>query len=444
MARVGVFGWPVARAVPPRFPQPRHAADGWAAVPGKAGPFGLSGPDGAPRPSRLLHGRLAAVFFAGSAVVVLLTLPLPVKGLNVGVMALLAVAAFVVGVVAWLMPWERWSRQASLLLLIPAFALISLANMYGLDGLQPYGVFFVIAFVWLGMAHPPRTSVAVAPLAAVAYVLPLLRLHDAVSVRAYSAALTIPLCVLVGEGVAWTAAKLEWMELAWQRGRDQIERLRELDEMKDNFLSTVSHELRNPITVCRGHLEVLQDGASEQEVRTAKETVLTELDLMTRLVEDLTTLARADDRSQLRMESVPLDRFMASIVKQGEPILGRRLQAGSGVEGATLHADPQRLSQALLNLLRNAAQHARGGGPVRFQVVAEPACWRFEVADEGGGLPGGSEQAVFEPFRTVAPATGGTGLGLSIVRGIARAHGGEAGVVNRPGRGATFWIQVPR
>jgi len=67
----------------------------------------------------------------------------------------------------------------------------------------------------------------------------------------------------------------------------------------------------------------------------------------------------------------------------------------------------------------------------------------IEVADEGGGLPPGGEQVVFEPFST-GSSQGGMGLGLSIVGGIARAHGGESGVVNRPGHGATFWIRIPR
>jgi signal transduction histidine kinase len=165
---------------------------------------------------------------------------------------------------------------------------------------------------------------------------------------------------------------------------------------------------------------------------------------MARLVTDLTTRARVDDREQLRIERLPLDQFVTSIAKKATPILGHRLKIEYDVPEATLRADPQRLSQALLNLLRNAAEHAQREGPVRLQVLAETESWRFEVADEGGGLVPGHERVVFEPFRTGSPVTGGTGLGLSIVRGIARAHGGDSGVINRPGRGATFWIRIPR
>ena len=215
--------------------------------------------------------------------------------------------------------------------------------------------------------------------------------------------------------------------------------------MKDAFLSAVSHELRTPITICRGHLDVLEEGADEREVRAVKETLLDELDLMGRLVEDLTTLARVDDRALLRVESLPLDRFLSSITTKAEPILGDRACEWSlTLGGATVRADPQRLTQAVLNLLQNAAEHAHGDRPVRFHVGAESSSWRFEVADDGGGLPPGDEQVVFEPFSTGSSSTGGTGLGLSIVRGIARAHDGESGVVNRPGRGATFWIRIPR
>ena len=195
--------------------------------------------------------------------------------------------------------------------------------------------------------------------------------------------------------------------------------------MKDRFLSAVSHELRTPITICRGHLEVLEDRADEREVRAVKAMCVSELALMGRLVDDLTTLAWADDRALLKVESLRLDDFMESMAAKAETILGDRVRVVSGIAGGTLRADPQRLTQALVNLLQNAADHAKGDGPVCLRVQAGPASWRFEVADDGGGLPLGDEQVVFEPFST-GSSRGGMGLGLAIVRAIARAHGGEA------------------
>src|SRR6185436_5650192 len=112
-----------------------------------------------------------------------------------------------------------------------------------------------------------------------------------------SAAITIPECVLVGEGIGWGVGRLEQIELALARERDRAEQLRELDEMKDRFLSAVSPVLRTPITICRGPLEVLDDGADAQEVRAVKAMCVSELALLGRLVEDLTTLAWADDQA---------------------------------------------------------------------------------------------------------------------------------------------------
>jgi signal transduction histidine kinase len=298
----------------------------------------------------------------------------------------------------------------------------------------------VVVFVWIGMAQPPRAALLAAPLAAAAYVLPLLFLPVSLAEGVSGALITISVCVLVAEGIGWGVSRLEQMELALRSERDRTEQLRELDELKDRFLSTVSHELRTPITICRGHLEVLDEGAAEQEVRAVKDLLVDELSLMGRLVEDLTTLARADGSSWLRISSTPLDGFMASMTVKAQTILGSRVRVDPGGPGE-LRADPQRLTQALVNLLQNAADHAKG--PVRFWVAAEPSGWLFRVADDGGGLPPGDEQSVFEPLRT-GSSRGGMGLGLSIVRRIAEAHGGGCGVVNRPGLGATFWIRIPR
>ena len=414
---------------------------------GRCGPVGHDGGlllDGRAPGLRRLFGRLAAIFYAGSGLLGLALFLLPAPGADKSAVAAVYATAVVIGIMVWLAPWERWPRPASLAVLPPAFALIALRNAYGGQNLQLYGVFFVVAFVWIGMAHPPRTSTAMAPLAAAAYILPLSILPGGIEAGLPSAALTIPVCLLVGEGLAWGVSRLEGIELALRRERDQTEQLRELDEMKDRFLSAVSHELRTPITICRGHLEVLDEAVGDQDLRGIRGMLVEELDIMGRVVEDLTTLARADDAAFLKVESLPLDRFITGVAAKAGRILPGRVLVQPTAPGETLRADPQRLAQALVNLLQNAARHARGQEPVRLRVQAEPASWRFEVADEGGGLPPGDEQAMFEPFSTGGSRDSGTGLGLWIVRGIARAHGGECGVVNRPGRGATFWIRIPR
>jgi len=393
---------------------------------------------------QVLLGRLAAVFYLGSGLLGLVTLPLPAPASNRAATTLVSVAAIAAGIAIWLAPWGTWPRRAGLWIIPPAFALIALANIFGGSDLHTYGVFFVVVFVWTGLAQPPRTSLLMAPLVAAAYVLPLLWLPGDLGAGLASAATTIGVCVLVGEGIAWGMVRLEKIEQALYLERYRSEQLRELDGMKDAFLSAVSHELRTPLTICRGHLDVLDEGAGTLEVQEVKQTLVGELDLMGRLVEDLTTLARVGDRILLKVESLRLDEFVSGIVTMAEPILGHRLVVDYAPAGATFQADPQRMTQALLNLLQNAARHAHGDGPVRLRVVAEPASWRFEVADEGGGLPPGEEEVVFEPFRTASPRTGRTGLGLSIVRGIARAHDGESGVMNRPGYGATFWIRIPQ
>jgi signal transduction histidine kinase len=397
-----------------------------------------------PPDRRRLFGRLAAMFFAGAGVLGLVTLPLPAPRADKAATAAVYAVALALGIAIWFAPWDRWPRAASLAIVPPAFALIALGNAFGGEDLHTYGVFFVVAFVWIGMAHPSGTSAALAPLAAAAYILPLFLLPGSVGAGLASAAITIPVCVLVGEGIGWGVGRLEQIELALARERDRAEQLRELDEMKDRFLSAVSHELRTPITICRGHLEVLEEGADEREVRAVKAMCVSELALMGRLVEDLATLAWADDgRALVKVEALPLDDLLGSMAAKAEAILGDRVRVVSGIGGVTLRADPQRLAQALVNLLQNAADHAKGDGPVCLRVQAGPASWCFEVADDGGGLPPGDEQVVFEPFST-GSSRGGTGLGLAIVRAIARAHGGEAGADNRPGHGVTFWIRIPR
>ena len=208
------------------------------------------------------------------------------------------------------------------------------------------------------------------------------------------------------------------------------------------FISEASHELRTPITICRGHLEVLGPNADRDQIQEAIALVIDELGRLGRIVEDMTTLARVDDPAFLRQREIALDDFLEDVGIKAEPLLDGRLTVQRPEPGATARADPHRLTQALLNLLNNAAIH--GDGRVELRVVPERDAWRLEVADEAGGLAADQEESVFRPFHRGKAVPAGRGLGLAIVRGIAEAHRGSAGVDNRPGEGATFWIRLPR
>jgi signal transduction histidine kinase len=395
---------------------------------------------------RRLYGRLAGLLFFGSGAVTIATLPLPAApGLNRPALVLVAGIAGAAGVFAWLAPWDRWPRPSSLALVPIALGLIAAGNSFGGSDPRAYGIFFIVVFVWIGISHPPWTSLLMAPLAAVAYVAPIIALSDTSGSSLSSAAVTIPVCILVGESLAWGTNQLAKTEDALRTERETAARLRAVDELRTTFMRAASHELRTPITISRGHLEVLGSDPNRDEVSEALAIVIDELGRMGRIVGDITTLVSMEDPEFLRIQSVNLEPFVSELVAKAGPLLGDRLHLGPISQEAALasvDADPQRLTQALLNLLHNAAIHT--DGPVDFGLVRADGAWRFEVADRGSGLPSGGVRSLFQPFvRGNSPAPG-SGLGLAIARGIAEAHGGSAGAHNRLGGGATFWIALPR
>ncbi len=393
-----------------------------------------------------LLGRLAGVLLFGSGLVTLATLPEPApEATNRPALVLITAVAMILGFAVWVAPWERWSRRASLWLVPVALGLIAAGNYYGANAdPRSYGVFFVIAFVWLGVTHDNWMPTLMAPVAFAAYIIPILALGEGVAIALSSASLTIPVCVLTGEALAWGTAHLARTEAALREERENATRLRAQDELRTTFMTAVSHELRTPITISRGHLEVMGRQPSHEELEETLDIVLDELARMGRIVDDITTLVRVEDPAFLRPEKVPLDRFVHDVAAKAGTLLDGRLRLGPlPADSTTITVDPQRLTQALINLLHNAAVHAPRSSAVDLRVRPTRGGWLFEVEDHGVGVPPGSEEDLFRPFRRGSTAVPGTGLGLAIVRGIAEAHGGWAGVWNRPGFGATFWLEVP-
>ncbi len=223
-----------------------------------------------------------------------------------------------------------------------------------------------------------------------------------------------------------------------------LERLEAGFHRERRFIRDASHELRTPVTITRGYLELLGQEPQPEEVQEAVGVAMEELDRMGRLITDLTTLAKADDPGFVVPGKIDLDGFLDRIAAKVRTVLDGRLRFEPAAPDAVVFGDEQRLTQALLNLLQNAVVHTDGDSPIELCAVQREDSWRFEVIDSGGGLPAGVEELIFQPFHRLNGDRPGSGLGLAIVKGIAEGHGGHAGVDNRPGEGATFWIEVPR
>ena len=392
-----------------------------------------------PRRAKTL-GRLAAVLFLGSGIVAVVTIPLPgpsdfdrVATLVVGVVALL------VGAFAWEAPWDRWPRWASLCLVPVALALIAAGNVAG--GSEPYtfGVFFVVVFMWIGIAHPRWTSAWMALPAVIAYVVPILILRGGDASAISTAAVTIPICVLVGESLAWGMHRLTSTEEALARERDVVDRLRTLDDQKRLLLSTTSHELRTPITICRGYLDVLDATDEPREMRETMTVLEEELRRMSRIVEDITTVVRLEDPEALHKRHVEMEELLDGLQLKARPFLNGRLRVQPASGDAEL--DPERITQAVLNLLENAAKYG-AGTPVELRAEVTPRTCRFEVTDRGPGLAVPDADRLFQPFERAADGPG-MGMGLAVVGAIARAHHGSTGVRREDGT-TVFSLEVPR
>ncbi|HEX4564188.1 MAG TPA: HAMP domain-containing sensor histidine kinase [Solirubrobacteraceae bacterium] len=230
-----------------------------------------------------------------------------------------------------------------------------------------------------------------------------------------------------------------------------LDRLTEAFASQRAFVADASHELRTPLTVIRGQLEVLasEREPSAEDVQRVERLVRAEIDRISRLVDDLLLLAQTEQQQFLRIERVPLAAFVRELWDGLSLVATRRFEL-SELPLGTLRADPDRLAQALRNLLANAIEHTREpDGVVRLRVEADARRnrVRFCVEDDGPGIAPEERERVFDRFHRTDGArdrrSGGTGLGLAIVRAIAQAHGGRVSVGESREGGASFELELP-
>jgi diguanylate cyclase (GGDEF)-like protein len=176
--------------------------------------------------SQRLLGRLAGVLFALSGIVTLANLLVPSEGRNLAVLVVVGCLAVLTGAVAWVLPWQRWYRRATLPLIPVAFSLIA-GGACASDRPYTYGVYWVVAFVWVGVAQKRWTSVAFGPLATAMYVLPFVVRGDTQVDAISSVGVVIPVCLLVGESLAWVSGLLRQAERLDLRRMSDMESLLE-------------------------------------------------------------------------------------------------------------------------------------------------------------------------------------------------------------------------
>ena len=233
-----------------------------------------------------------------------------------------------------------------------------------------------------------------------------------------------------------------------QRANDELQ---QLDRLKNEFVSLVSHELRAPLTNLNGSLGLMRGGCAHPNTTCQHmfHVIDGQIARLTRLVQGVLNVSRIE-AGQLTLRSEPVD--LARLARETvESVRGRttihQFQLSAPVHGATVRGDPDRLAEVVLNLIDNAIKYSPDGGPVSIDLSQHDGEVRLAVSDVGLGIPADEVERVFDKFHRVdgsdAQAVYGHGLGLYISKKLVEAHGGRMEVRSRVGAGSTFTVCLP-
>jgi signal transduction histidine kinase len=229
-----------------------------------------------------------------------------------------------------------------------------------------------------------------------------------------------------------------------------LDRLREFDRLKDEFIAIVSHELRTPLTSVYGAAVTLRQQALDERRRNLLlEIISTESARLARLLDDILWVSRLDSgRAKpfiTRVEPLPLASDVVDATRTHLPP-GVSVELHADVGERAVAADPDKLRQVLVNLIENAVKYSREG-QIEVRLQPRNGKMRFSVRDEGLGIPLDQQERIFEKFYRLDPdmtqGVGGTGLGLYICRELVEGMAGEIWVESEPGRGSTFSFELP-
>jgi PAS domain S-box-containing protein len=238
-------------------------------------------------------------------------------------------------------------------------------------------------------------------------------------------------------------------------GFQDITRLRELDRMKDEFVSVVSHELRTPLTAIRGSLQLLladNRAVPDADDRQLLQVALKSCERLVRIINDILDVAKIEaGKLRLQLTAVGVREIIDTAIADVQPIAtsaGVRVQANVAPSVPAMHADADRIMQALVNLLSNAIKFAPSGTEVTVAAHEDDGFVVITVEDRGQGISEEDAGRLFQKFQqldgSVRRRVGGTGLGLAITKAIVEEHGGSIAVDSVVGQRTMFQLKVPR
>ena len=252
------------------------------------------------------------------------------------------------------------------------------------------------------------------------------------------------------DGRVYNAQYTPLKGIGWLITMQDITNLKHVDRVKNEFVHTVSHDLRSPLTSVLGYTELVgRVGTLNAEQTEFIDRIRSSVKNITTLVDELLDLSRLEAGFDTRREPVHLEKILnlALDTLEGQFRMNNQsLQLEVGENLPELHGNPLRLRQLLDNLLSNAAKYSPSNSTIRVSLRAEDSWIIFNVADEGPGIPQSEQPRIFEKFyraSNVPDQVRGTGLGLAIVKSIAESHQGRIWVESVLGKGSTFVVVLP-
>ncbi len=254
----------------------------------------------------------------------------------------------------------------------------------------------------------------------------------------------VPLMASMFLVMAWHAQRRQ--RAVEEASRSAETERRVLDRQRE-FVRDASHELRTPITVARGHAELIRDTTRDPQTVRDVDVILDEMGRLSKLSDRLLMLAGADHPGFLVFDDVAVAPLVDETISRWGPTARRAWSSRADAPGVVV-ADRERLEAALDALIENAVNATGDGGRISLSATADAGTLILEVSDDGDGIATDDLSQVFERFsrreRDRARRSGGTGLGLAIVKAIVDAHDGSVDVESAPGAGTTFRIRLPR